>query len=213
MKNSKQEIEAAYARIAERDAYLQKKYSKIFVKPAPGSSPDLEKLTPLPIQEEPDVPLYRNISNEEKHSICTLWISWNQQGKKNHNGKCTDTYHSWKNETQRIKYSGNLRISHRWAIECLIKLVEKNAGMYINAIMYNNLYKKKPVMRWKQGEGLLTPDNKPIYKHNGQDEILFQWELNFLDKKFLTLPGEIVFNHCRENKKFKLYKEKQYPKL
>lgn len=179
-------------------------HSKVFVTHHVSQNP--EKLTPTYIQEPSDV----KKSEQEKHSIVSLFISLNDIGKQIHKRTFLERY-SWKNETTVWNHNGILKITHQYAIRKVLDLLDINyKGQWTTAILYNNLWKKKPIIRFKNGI-CITPDNKPLYKYTPEgDEILSGWELHFSEETIFTIPRELLVNHIAENKKYKKLQNKIY---
>ena len=113
----------------------------------------------------------------EKNSICSLWFAFNKKGTEIHKGQTHKTYLSWKNETMHSKYDGSLYVTHKFAIKCLFDLVDKEKENYDRAILYNNILKKKPVVRWENGQ-CLNPNNLPQYKHDSLNNVYSNGSLN-----------------------------------
>ncbi|MEK6828975.1 MAG: hypothetical protein AABY15_02530 [Nanoarchaeota archaeon] len=178
--------------------------TKVFVsRPVPQVP---ERLTPLYVQEPRD---NIKVSEQEKHSLVSLAILLNDEGKRIYHRKSLERY-SWKNETT-LWNNSRLQITHRYAIKKLLDLLDINyKGQWKSATLYNNLWKKKPMLHFKDGI-CVTPDNKALYKHTPEgDEILWAWELHFSEEIIFTIPRELLVNHISENKKYKKLQNKIY---
>lgn len=199
---SETEVEKKYWEKVEREKKSDR--TKVFLTPA---GPQPEKFTPLYIQEPRDD---KDISEQEKHSLVSLAILLNDEGIKKTGRKHLQRY-SWKNETT-LRSDFTLKVTHHYALKTLLDLLDTNyKGLWKSATLYNNLWKKKAMLHFKEFQGCVTPDNKPIYRWDTEmNEVLCSWELNFLDKVIFTLPKELLLHHISENKKYKKLQSRIY---